>query len=77
MKEGRKPKYLEKTPGDELQNMPHTNPKVQALSETRDLRYCESYSELDPKLGLIFSEHETNSLKVCRGQYLVCVRAHA
>ena len=24
MKEGRKPEYLEKTPGDELQKMPHT-----------------------------------------------------
>ena len=24
MKEGRKPKYPEKTPGDELQKMPHT-----------------------------------------------------
>ena len=24
MKEGRKPEYLEKTPADELQNMPHT-----------------------------------------------------
>ena len=23
MKEGRKPEYLEKTPGDELQKMPH------------------------------------------------------
>ena len=25
MKEGRKPEYPEKTPGDELQKMPHTN----------------------------------------------------
>ena len=25
MKEGRKPEYLEKTSGDELQKMPHTN----------------------------------------------------
>ena len=24
MKEGRKPEYSEKTPGDELQKMPHT-----------------------------------------------------
>ena len=24
MKEGRKPEYLEKIPGDELQKMPHT-----------------------------------------------------
>ena len=24
MKEGRKPEYREKTPGDELQKMPHT-----------------------------------------------------
>ena len=24
MEEGRKPEYLEKTPGDELQKMPHT-----------------------------------------------------
>ena len=24
MKEGRKPEYLEKTPGDELQKLPHT-----------------------------------------------------
>ena len=24
MKEGRKPEYAEKTPGDELQKMPHT-----------------------------------------------------
>ena len=29
MKKGRKPKYPEKTPGDELQNMPHT--KAQRL----------------------------------------------
>ena len=27
MKEGRKPEYPEKTPGDELQKMPHTCPK--------------------------------------------------
>ena len=31
MKEGRKPEYPEKTPGDELQKMPH---KIQASSET-------------------------------------------
>ena len=33
MKEGRKPEYPEKTPGDELQKMPHA--KIQAPSETR------------------------------------------
>ena len=27
MKEGRKPEYPDKTPGDELQKMPHTKPK--------------------------------------------------
>ena len=31
MKEGRKPEYPEKTPGDKLQKMPHTK----ARSETR------------------------------------------
>ena len=36
MKEGRKPEYPEKIPGDELQKMPHTKaPKIQAPSETR------------------------------------------
>ena len=35
MKEGRKPEYPEKTPGDELQKMP--NPKIQAQSETQTL----------------------------------------
>ena len=36
MKKGRKPKYPEKIPGDELQKMPHTkSPKIQVLSETR------------------------------------------
>ena len=36
MKEGRKPEYPEKTPGDELQRMPHTkSPKIQAPSETQ------------------------------------------
>ena len=36
MKEGRKLEYPEKTPGDELQKMPHTkSPKIQAPSETR------------------------------------------
>ena len=37
MKEGRKPEYPEKTPGDELQKMPQKkeNPKIQAPSETR------------------------------------------
>ena len=45
MKEERKPEYPEKTPGDELQRMPHTSyllgstrthtrPKIQAPSET-------------------------------------------
>ena len=33
MKVGRKPEYREKTPGDELQKMPHTK----APSETRTL----------------------------------------
>ena len=28
MKEGRKPEYLEKTPGDELQKMPNTNART-------------------------------------------------
>ena len=28
MKEGRKPEYLEKTPGDELQKMPHTTTQI-------------------------------------------------
>ena len=36
MKEGRKPEYPEKTPGDELQKMLHTKAqKIQALTETR------------------------------------------
>ena len=36
MKEGRELEYPEKTPGDELQKMPHTkSPKIQAPSETR------------------------------------------
>ena len=36
MKEGRKPEYPEKTPGDELQKMPpYYSPKIQAPSETR------------------------------------------
>ena len=36
MKEGRKQEYPEKTPGDELQKMPHTTArKIQAPSETR------------------------------------------
>ena len=35
-KEGRKPEYPEKTPGDELQKKPHTeNPKIHTPSETR------------------------------------------
>ena len=34
MKEGRKPEYPEKTPGDELQKMPHYSMKIQAPSET-------------------------------------------
>ena len=35
MKEGRKPEYPEKTPGDELQKMPQAHsPKIQAPSET-------------------------------------------
>ena len=36
MKEGRKPEYPEKTPGDELQKMPHTTArrlKLQARLE--------------------------------------------
>ena len=36
MKEGRKPEYLEKTPGDVLQKMPHTKArrfKLQARLE--------------------------------------------
>ena len=28
MKEGRKPEYPEKTPGDELQKMPHTDRRL-------------------------------------------------
>ena len=28
MKEGRKPEYLEKTPGDELQKWPHTKARI-------------------------------------------------
>ena len=34
MKEGRKPEYPKKTPGDELQKMPHItySPKIQAPS---------------------------------------------
>ena len=36
MKEGRKPEYLEKTPDDELQKMPHTkSPKIQAPTQTQ------------------------------------------
>ena len=36
MKEGRKPKYPEKTPDDELQKMPQTKArKIQAQAETR------------------------------------------
>ena len=36
MKEGRKPEYLEKTPGDELQkNATYSSTKIQAPSETR------------------------------------------
>ena len=36
MKEGTEPEYPEKTPGDELQKMPHYySPKIQAPSETR------------------------------------------
>ena len=34
MKEGRKPEYPEKTPGDELQKMPYSSTKIQAPSET-------------------------------------------
>ena len=38
MKERRKPEYPEKTPGDELQKMPHTKTRrFQAPSETRTL----------------------------------------
>ena len=36
MKEGRKPEYPEKTPGDELRkNATHYSPKIQIPSETR------------------------------------------
>ena len=36
MKEGRKPEYPEKNPGDELQlNDTYYSPKIQAPSETR------------------------------------------
>ena len=36
MKEGRKPEYPEKTPGDELQKMPHYySSKIQATSVPR------------------------------------------
>ena len=36
MKEGRKPEYPEKTPGDELQKMPHTTARrFKPQSETR------------------------------------------
>ena len=32
MKEGRKPEYPEKTPGDELQKMPHTRAPSKTLT---------------------------------------------
>ena len=36
MKEGRKPEYPEKTPGDELQKMPHTKARRFKLLERRE-----------------------------------------
>ena len=46
MKEGRKPEYPEKTPGDELQKMPHTIPEDS--SPKRDSNPCSS---IDGRLG--------------------------
>ena len=36
MKEGRKPEYPEKTPGDKLRKMPHTNDSLWEVSRRND-----------------------------------------
>ena len=46
MKEGRKPEYPEKTPGDELQKMPHTT--AEDSSPKRD---SNPRSTIDDRLG--------------------------
>ena len=46
MKEGRKPKYPEKTPGDELQKMPHA--KTEDSSPKRD---SNPHSSIGGRLG--------------------------
>ena len=49
MKEGRKPEYPEKTPGDELQKMPHeTRTRILALVAGQDSRRANHYTTRRP-----------------------------
>ena len=47
MKEGRKPEYTEKTPGDELQKMPHT--KAQRFKP--QARHSNPHNSIGGRLG--------------------------
>ena len=48
MKEGRKPEYPEKTPGDELQKMPHTRVQPEDSSPKRD---SNTHNSIGGRLG--------------------------